>query len=110
MKRRYFSKEGYVNIFDFNDRLQELHDRVDGCSTVDGLLKIRRGLYDLKRKYEESGQRYLECEGEILAINEVIAECRADDERQFEVKRNEVENLYERMVVLGKKVGIEVEE
>lgn len=79
MKRRYFSKEGYVNIFDFNDRLQELHDRVDGA-TLSELLKIRRGLYDLKRKYEECGSRYLECEGEIIAINEVIAEARGDEE------------------------------
>ena len=75
MKRRYFSKEGYINIFDFYDRLQKLHDRVDG-STLPELLKIRRALYALKRKYEESGERYLECEGEIIAINEVIAEAR----------------------------------
>ena len=77
MKRRYFDKDGYVNIFDFNDRLQELHDSVDGA-TLPELLKIRRGLYALKRKYEESGSRYLECDGEILAINEVIAEARAE--------------------------------
>ena len=75
MKRQYFTNEGYINIFEFDYRLQELHDRVDG-STLPELLKIRRGLYDLKRKYEESGQRYLECEGEIIALNEIIAEAR----------------------------------
>jgi hypothetical protein len=75
MKRQYYIGAGYINFFDFNDRLQELHDRVDGA-TLPELLKIRRGLYALKQKYEESGQPYLECDGEIYAINEVIAEAR----------------------------------
>ena len=77
MKRQYYSEEGDINIFVFNDRLQELHDRVDGATLPD-LLKIRRGLYDLKRNYEECGQRYLECEGEIIALNEIIAEAREE--------------------------------
>ena len=78
MRRQYYTGEGYINIFVFNDRLQELHDRVDGA-TLSDLLKIRRGLYDLKRKYEECGSRYLECEGEIIAINEIIAEARKEE-------------------------------
>ena len=57
----------------FAKRLDEIHNEVDGAD-LKGLLLIRNKLYALKRKYEESGRRFLDCEYEILAINEIIAE------------------------------------
>ena len=74
---RYYKADYSRDEFNFNYRLQQLHNQVDG-SDLSGLLKIRNALYRLKRKYEQSGQRFLDCEYEIMAINEVIAECRED--------------------------------
>lgn len=59
----------------FTNRLAELHNEVDGADLND-LLSIRNKLYALKRKYEECGRRFLECEYEIIAINEIISEER----------------------------------
>ena len=73
--RRYYDSDYNMNEQAFFDRLEELHNRVEG-STPAELLKIRSALYRLKAKYEESGSRYLECEEEIAAINELIQEDR----------------------------------
>ena len=75
--KRYYDVEGYQNEEAFEERLAKLHNKVDG-STLPELLKIRAQLYRLKQKYELCGRRYLECEGEIIAINEIIAECRKE--------------------------------
>ena len=75
---RYYTKDYSKDMTVFNRRLEQLHNQVDGA-TLEELLKIRRKLYALKRKYEESGERYLDCEYEIEAVNEVIAECRKDE-------------------------------
>lgn len=76
-QRRYYNAEGYQIEAAFSERLEELHNKVDG-STIPELLKIRSALYRLKQKYEECGRRFLECEYEIIAINEVIKDCRQD--------------------------------
>jgi|GluameStandDraft_1065615.scaffolds.fasta_scaffold01590_3 hypothetical protein len=73
MKRKYYEPDGTINEESFAKRLEELHDEVDGAD-LNGLLSIRNRLYALKRKYEESGRRFLDCEYEILALNEIIAE------------------------------------
>lgn len=72
--RRYYIDD-CVNEQAFAERLSELHDRVDG-SDLPALIRIRAQLYKLKEKYEESGRRFLECEYEIEALNEIISECR----------------------------------
>ena len=72
---RYYNSDGYMNLKAFDQRLEQLHNEVED-SDLKNLLKIRRKLYDLKRKYEESGRRSLECEAEIEALNELIAESR----------------------------------
>ena len=68
---RYYDKDGNMNKQAFKDRLEEIHNEVDGAD-LNTLLKIRNKLYNLKRKYEESGVRFLDCEYEIIAINEII--------------------------------------
>ena len=72
---RYYDSEGNMNTEAFYQKLDELHNLVEDQDPK-GLLKIRRKLYSLKRKYEQSGQRFLDCEFEIEAINELIAEDR----------------------------------
>ena len=72
---RYYDSEGYKNEEAFKQRLQQLHEEVDDKELSD-LLKIRNKLYVLKRKHEESGRRFLECEAEIEALNELIEESR----------------------------------
>ena len=72
---RYYDSEGYMNEEVFKQRLQQLHEEIDDKDLGD-LLKIRNKLYALRRKYEESGQRFLECEAEIEALNELIEESR----------------------------------
>ena len=72
---KYYNKEGCQNQEAFDERLAELHNSVED-QDLNGLLKIRTKLYNLKRKYEESGRRYLDCEYEIMAVNELIAESR----------------------------------
>ena len=76
--RKYYDAEDYLNESAFHERLEELHNKVDGA-TLTELLKIRRALYRLKYKYELCGRRYLDCEYEIIAINEIIQECRQDE-------------------------------
>lgn len=78
---RYYDKDGYKNEQAFKDRLQALHNEVESGADLNELLKIRNKLYALKRKYEESGTRFLECEFEIMAVNEIIQEDRSDYER-----------------------------
>lgn len=80
---KYYDKDGCINEVAFQKRLEELDSRVDG-STLEELLKIRRQLYALKYKYEQSGSRYLDCEYAIIAINEVIVDCseEQDDDRE----------------------------
>jgi len=73
--RRYYDNEGCMNKQAFLDRLEELHNRVDDKLLPD-LLKIRNALYQLKYNHEKSGQRFLECEYEIEALNEIIQEDR----------------------------------
>lgn len=70
---RYYDKDGYLNKQAFRDRLEKIHNKVDGAD-LNELLKIRNQLYALKRKYEESGVRFLDCEYEIIALNEIIKE------------------------------------
>ena len=72
---KYYDKEGYQNQKAFDEKLEEIHNSVED-QDLRGLLKIRTELYNLKRKYEESGRRYLDCEFEIAAVNELIAESR----------------------------------
>lgn len=72
---KYYNKEGYQNQKAFDERLEEIHNSVED-QDLNGLLNIRTKLYNLKRKYEESGRRYLDCEYEIIAVNELIAESR----------------------------------
>lgn len=72
---RYYNSDGYMNLKAFDQRLEQLHNEVED-SDLNNLLKIRRKLYDLKRKHEQSGRRFLECEAEIEALNELIAESR----------------------------------
>lgn len=76
MKGRYYQADGTMNKEVFTKRLAEIHNSVDGISDLNELLSIRNKLYRLKRKYEECGQRYLECEYELLALNEIIEEQR----------------------------------
>ncbi len=75
--RRYYDKEGNKNEEAFSSRLSEIHAEIEnGIDDLSGLLKVRNKLYRLKSKYEECGLRYLECEYEILALNEIIQETR----------------------------------
>ncbi len=71
---KYYDKHGYINKQAFKDRLEEIHNEVDGAD-LKTLLKIRAKLYRLKSKYEQCGVRFLSCEYEIVAINEIIREC-----------------------------------
>lgn len=73
--KRYYEKDGTMNEEVFTNRLAELHSEVDGAD-MKGLLSIRNKLYALKRKYEQWGRRFLDCEYEIIAINEIISEER----------------------------------
>lgn len=75
MKRKYYENDGTMNEEVFTKRLAEIHNEVDGAD-LNGLISIRNKLYALKRKYEECGRRFLDCEYEIIAVNEIIAECR----------------------------------
>ena len=72
---KYYDSRGNMNREAFNQRLEELHNEVEDTDLA-GLVKVRNKLYGLKRKYEESGRRFLDCEFEIEAINELIAEDR----------------------------------
>ncbi len=82
MKGRYYELDGTMNEEVFDKRLAEIHDKVDGADTLSGLISIRYKLYRLKRKYEECGRRFLECEYEIMALNEIIEEERSGGDRQ----------------------------
>ena len=72
---KYYDKDGNMNKQAFRDRLEEIHNEVDGAD-LKTLLKIRNKLYRLKRKYEQCGVRFLSCEYEIIAVNEIIRECK----------------------------------
>lgn len=72
---KYYDKHGYMNKQAFKYRLEQIHNEVDGAD-FKTLLKIRDKLYRLKAKYEESGVRFLDCEYEIMAVNEIIRECK----------------------------------
>lgn len=74
---RYYSKDGEQNEELFHQRLEELESKVDGA-TLPELLKIRSALHRLKQQYERSGKRFLDCEYTLIAVNEVIADCRCD--------------------------------
>lgn len=74
MKNRYYEPDGTMNEEVFAKRLAELHNEVDSAD-LNGLLSIRNKLYALKRKYEQCGRRFLDCEYEITALNEIIKEC-----------------------------------
>lgn len=73
MKDRYYESDGTMNEELFTKRLEQIHNEVED-SDLNGLIKIRNKLYALKRKYEQCGRRFLDCEYEIIAINEIIAE------------------------------------
>lgn len=75
MKSKYYEKDGTINEEVFAKRLSEIHEEVDGAD-LNSLLSIRNKLYALKRKFEQCGRRFLDCEYEIIAVNEIIAECR----------------------------------
>lgn len=75
MKNRYYEPDGTMNKEVFAKRLGELHNEVNGAD-LNSLLSIRNKLYALKSKYEKCGQRFLDCEYEIIAVNEIIAECK----------------------------------
>ena len=72
---KYYDKDGYMNRQVFEDRLEQIHNEVDGAD-LKTLFKIRAKLYRLKRKYEQCGVRFLSCEYEIIAVNEIIRECK----------------------------------
>ena len=72
---KYYDKDGYMNKQVFEDRLEQIHNEVDGAD-LKTLFKIRAKLYRLKRKYEQCGVRFLSCEYEIIAVNEIIRECK----------------------------------
>lgn len=72
---KYYDKDGYMNKQVFEDRLEQIHNEVDGAD-LKTLFKIRAKLYRLKRKYEQCGVRFLSCEHEIIAVNEIIWECK----------------------------------
>lgn len=74
--RKYYEPDGTMNEKIFAERLTEIHNEVDGVENLKGLLAIRNKLYRLKNKYEESGRRFLDCEYEIMALNEIIQEER----------------------------------
>lgn len=76
MKHRYYETDGTMNEHVFEKRLGEIHNEIVDIDNLNGLLSVRNKLYRLKRKYEESGRRFLECEYEILALNEIIEEVR----------------------------------
>lgn len=78
MKGRYYQADGTMNEEVFEKRLAEIHNEVDGTCDLKELLSVRNKLRRLKRKYEECGQRYIECEYEILALNEIIEEERSN--------------------------------
>lgn len=73
MKNRYYEPDGTMNEEVFMKRLAEIHNEVDGAD-LNELLSIRNKLCALKRKYEKCGQRFLDCEYEIIAVNEIIKE------------------------------------
>lgn len=77
--RLYYDSEGNMNEQAFAERLAELHNEIANgdLGTLDELLAMRRKLYSLKYKYELCGRHFLECEYEIMALNEIIAEMRA---------------------------------
>lgn len=74
MKNRYYEPDGTINEEVFVKRLEQIHNEVED-KDLKGLLAIRNKLYALKRKYEQCGRRFLECEYEIIAVNEIIKEC-----------------------------------
>ena len=76
MKYRYYEVDGTMNKEAFTKKLAEIHSEIDGIDNLNGLLSVRNKLYRLKRKYEECGRRFLECEFEILALNEIIEETK----------------------------------
>lgn len=78
MSKRYYEPDGTMNEEVFAQRLEEIHNEVDGTGDLQGLLSIRNKLYRLKREYEKCGRRFLECEYEIMALNEIIDETRRD--------------------------------
>ena len=73
----YYDKNGRMNDDKFKERLATIHNEIEqGVDNLNDLLKIRRKLYALKYKYEESGCYYLDCEAELIALNEIIEETR----------------------------------
>ena len=74
---KYYDKDGNMNEQAFMIRLEQLHNEIDETHFLDGLLKIRSKLYRLKGKYERCGRRFVECEYEIIALNEIISAERA---------------------------------
>ena len=74
---RYYELDGAQNKEVFEKRLQQIHQEIEnGIDDLKGLISVRNKLYRLKRKYEECGCRFLECEYEIMALNELIEEER----------------------------------
>lgn len=80
MKYIYYEKDGHRNDFVFQYVLEKIHKEIaeGDIADLDGLLRVRNKLYRLKRKHEESGERFLDCEYEIVALNEIIEETRKD--------------------------------
>ena len=76
MARRYYDNDGNINEKVFKERLEEIHNEVDGTPDIIGLKRIRAKLYRLKQQYEKCGRRFLDCEYEIVALNEIIAEVK----------------------------------
>ena len=75
---KYYNSEGEKIQEAFDGRLKQIHDEIEAgeIGDVAGLLRVRGKLYRLKREYEKCGSRYLECEAEIIALNEIINETR----------------------------------
>lgn len=79
---KYFDKEGNKNDALFDKKLKAIHDEIEfgDISDLARLLQVRNKLYRLKRKYEECGTRFLDCEAEILALNGIIEETRHSEQ------------------------------
>lgn len=77
-KKAYYQPDGTRNDEVFASRLESIHNEVDGIGNLRGLLSIRNKLYKLKSKHEKSGCRFIDCEYEIMALNEIIEEMRKD--------------------------------
>lgn len=69
---KYYDKEGYINEEAFEKELSKIHKRIEDGADIEELKKIRRRLYYLKSRYEESGCYNYDIELEIKCVNEFL--------------------------------------